>query len=300
MSQAITKEDTQVALTQFSSYGQIEPITKAGNPLCIKHGFIRILNGAPAPVNGVANGNSEDVFVFTENHPQRYAKEKSGKPLPYFVGVSGGNYPYGATTAAEYASKLQRTPGAKKRLQWIQRRLCAFRRQARTGRCVSEQLCPNRWLDGNVVNNATISNAISGANLQMKTYNSTDSLQYYARPLVETAYKLSPSQGTGSNSGSFSIGDIVNLVLLTARAQGQDFDMKGGQFNAGIADMPSSRSAFAAPNFKIATQSEGANLSSTKTGYQEQQQSLECHRTALLRNRSDLDFILSKKSRQLV
>jgi hypothetical protein len=266
VSQAITNADTRVPLTQFSSYGQIAPITKQGNPLCIKHGFIRILNGAPAPVSGVANGNNQDVFVFTENHPQRYAKEKSGKPLPYFVGVSGGNYPYGATTAEEYAEKLQKTSGAKRDCAGFSVGYALSGDKLGQGGVSQSNCAQIDGLDGNVVNNATLSQAMSGANLQLKTYNSTDSLQYYARPLIEAAYKLNPSQGIGSNSGSFSIGDIVNLALLTARAQGQDFDMKAGQFNAGVADIPSSRSAFAAPNFKIATQAEGANLASTNQG----------------------------------
>jgi hypothetical protein len=266
VSQAITKEDTHVALTQFSSYGQIGPITKQGNPLCIKHGFIRILNGAPAPVSGVANGNNQDVFVYTENHPQRYAKEKSGKPLPYFVGVSGGNYPYGATTAEDYVGKLQRTSGAKRDCGGFAVGYALSGDKLGPGGVSPSNCAQIDGLDGNVINNTTLSQAMSGANLQLKSYNSTDSLQYYARPLLETAYKLSPSRGTGSNSGSFSIGDIVNLALLTARAQGQDFEMKGGQFNAGVADLPSSRTAFAAPNFKIATQAEGANLGSTNQG----------------------------------
>jgi hypothetical protein len=266
VSQAMTKDDTQVAMTQFSSYGQIEPISKKGNPLCIKHGFIRILNGAPAPVNGVANGNNQDVFVFTEKHPQRYAKEKSGKPLPYFVAVSGGNFPYGTTTAEEYTKELQKTSGAKRDCGGFSVGYALAGDKLGQGGVSQSNCAQVDGLDGNVINNVTISQAMSGANLQLKNFNSTDSLQYYARPLIEAAYKLKPSQGTGSNSGSFSIGDIVNLALLTARANGQDFEMKGGQFNTGVADMLTSRAAFAAPNFKIATQAEGANLSSTKQG----------------------------------
>ena len=266
VSQAITKNDAQVALTQFSSYGQIEPITKEGNPLCIKHGFIRFLNGAPAPVNGVANGNNQDVFVFTENHPQRYAKEKSGKPLPYFVAVSGGNYPNGATNAEEYAKELQKTPAAKRNCSGFSVGYALAGDKLGQGGVSQSNCAQVDGLDNNVVNNVTISQPMSGANLQLKMFNSTDSLQYYARPLIETAYKLNPSQGTGSNSGSFSIGDIVNLALLSARAQGQDFEMKGGQFNAGVADIPTSRAAFAAPNFKIATQAEGANLTNKTQG----------------------------------
>jgi hypothetical protein len=265
VSQAITKEDTQVALTQFSSYGQIEPITKQGNPLCIKHGFIRILNGAPAPVSGVADGNNQDVFVFTENHPQRYAKDKSGKPLPYFVGESGSSYPYAATNAADYVGKLEKA-GAKRDCSGFSVGYTLAGDKLGQGGVSPANCAQIEGLAGGVITNASLSQPTSGANAQLKLYNTSDSLQYYARPLLEAAYNLKPSQGTGSNSGSFSVGDIINLALLSARAQGQNFDIKSGQFNTGIANMPASRAAFAAPNFKIATQTEGANLSSTNQG----------------------------------
>jgi hypothetical protein len=251
-------------LTQFSSFGQIEPITKEGTPLSIKHGFIRILNGAPAPVSGVANGNNEDVFVFTENHPQRYAKDKKGQALPYFVGANGLNYPYGATNAEDYMGKLQRA--AQKNCSGFSVGYALAGDKLGQGGVSPGNCAQIEGLAGEVVNNTNLSQPSSAVNDQLKNYDSSDPLKYYARPLIEAAYKLKPCLGIGSNAGPFSIGDIVNLALLTARAQGQNFEMKGGQFNTGIADVPSSRTALAAPNFKIATQVEGANLASSNQG----------------------------------
>ena len=263
--QASTTPATAGAYGQFASYGQIQPIDPKGIPLAIKHGFIRIMNGAPGPVAGFAGGNNQDVFVFTENNPQRYAKEKSGKPLPYFVGVNASHLPYNATTAEEYMNKLDKAGAHKDCSGFHVGYALAGDKLGQGG--VSEANCSK--VDGfspDVITNVTLSKNDSGPNSQLQMYGTSDSLKYFARPLIEAAYKLRPSQGTGSNAGSYSVGDTINLALLSARAQGQDFEIKGGQFNSGIADIPANRGAQAAPDFKIAKQPEAINLATTHQG----------------------------------
>jgi hypothetical protein len=50
--------------------------------------------------------------------------------------------------------------------------------------------------------------------------------------------------------------------MLSARATGANFTLKGGAYNSGIAYIPPNRAALSSPNFKIAQQPEGAVLTS--------------------------------------
>jgi hypothetical protein len=100
----------------------------------------------------------------------------------------------------------------------------------------------------------------------MQSYDSSplqpDPLGYSARPVIEAAYNIPPAQATGSNGASVSVGDLVNLALLSARAKGANFTLKGGLYNSGIAYIPPNRGSLSSPNFKIAAQPEGANMTS--------------------------------------
>ncbi|HEY9680811.1 MAG TPA: hypothetical protein V6C86_04445 [Oculatellaceae cyanobacterium] len=269
VSQAATKQDTEHGFAQFAAYGQIEPISAQGTPVAIRHGFIRLMNGSPSPASGYAAGNSQDVFVFTMNDPQFFPTDKNGKAMPYFVGQNS-------------------LPSNMNPAQYIQNIVDA-NSNGKTPDCsalsvgyavngdtlgqggVSSQNCAN--IAGNpgtnpsyqtaILNNTNLSDASSQGNKMFASLPLSDPLGYSARPYIEQAYGLQPAQATGSNGQSVSVADQINLALLSARAQGQNFTAAAGQYNSGIAYVPSRSNSLSSPNFKIAAQPEQALITST-------------------------------------
>jgi hypothetical protein len=265
VSQATLKSDAETGMGTFAAYGQVQPIDPAGVGLAIKHGFIRVKNGAPSPASGFANGNSQDVFVFTMNNPQYYATDSTGKALPYFVGVNDA-IPGGASSWSQYVqnqgSSLNCNPFS------VGYALSGDKVGAGG---VSQSNCSQIAGVAGPIDNIALSTPSSSGNVAMAPYDSTplqpDPLGYSARPVIEAAYNIAPAQATGSNGASVSVGDLVNLAMLSARATGANFTLKGGAYNSGIAYIPPNRGALASPNFKIAQQPEGANMTSyVKTG----------------------------------
>ena len=260
VSQATLKTDAESALGTFAAYGQVQPIDPNGVPLSIKHGFIRIKNGAPSPASGYANGNSKDVFVFTMSDPQYYATDSTGKALPYFVGANDP-IPNGASSWGSYISSQTGTPNCSPFSVGY-----ALSGDKLGSQGVSQSNCAQITGVGGPIDNISLSTPSSSGNVAMAPYDTTplqpDPLGYSARPVIEAAYNLAPAQATGSNGASVSVGDLVNLAMLSARATGANFTLKGGAYNSGIAYIPPNRGALTSPNFKIAQQPEGANLTS--------------------------------------
>ena len=258
VSQSTVKKDSEAAFAQFAAYGQIQPIDANGTPLAIKHGFIRIINGGQSPAKGfaAAGGNNQDVFVFTMNDPQMYAVDSTGKALPYFIGTNDSSFGSVNTTLSS-GGTLSDCSGFSVGYALNGNTIGA-------GGVTPSNCSQIAGLSPNVINNNTLSNnpGVSAANTAMYAFNTSDPLGYYARPLVEAAYNLQPAQATGSNGVSVNVGDSVNLALLTARAQGQNFTLAAGAYTSGIAYIPPTRGSLSSPNFKIAAQPEGAYLNS--------------------------------------
>jgi hypothetical protein len=275
VSQAAAKQDAEKALGQFAAYGQIQPIDANGSPLAIRHGFIRLINGAASPASGFAAGNTQDVFVFTMNDPQFYPADKNGKALPYFVGQS--SLPDG-TNPAQYikdivtANSKGQTPNCSDlSVGYALAGDTVGQGGVSAANCASIAQLPAESDPSTILNNTNLSDPASAGNKAMSAYNTSDPLGYYAKPLLEQAYGIQPPQATGSNGQSVSVGDIINLALLSARAQGQNFTAQAGQYNSGIAFIPIRNTALSSPNFKIAQQPEGAQInSSAGTSYEKE------------------------------
>lgn len=260
-----SKKDSQVA-SQFAAHAQIEPITPTGTPIRIRHGFIRVVNGAPMMANGFADGNNKDVFVFTENHPQIFPLERGGMALPYFVGDKGASYPYNANNAKEYIDKLMDSKGANKDCSAFNVGYALAGDKLGLGGVSKGNCAKIDGMDKTPIDNKTLANPSSGPNEKFRSFSTPDNHGQNARGLIEAAYKLNAAQGSGSNSGSYSVADIVNLALLSTRAQGLNFALNAGQFTSGIATVPATRGPLTSPMFKVTNQPEGANLASSNQG----------------------------------
>jgi hypothetical protein len=269
VSQAATKTDTESGVGSFAAYGQIEPISAQGTPIAIRHGFIRLLNGSASPASGFAAGNSQDVFVFTMNDPQFYPTDKNGKAMPYFVGQ---NSLASNMNPAQYIQNIVDANGKGQTPDCSALSVGYTLSGDTLGQGgVSASNCAN--ITGNpgtangtnttILNNTNLSDASSQGNAAFASYNTQDPLGYWARPLIEQAYGLQPAQATGSNGQSVSVADILNLALLSARAQGQNFTATAGQYNSGIAYVPMRSNSLSSPNFKIAAQPEQALITSS-------------------------------------
>ncbi len=263
VSQKTIKQDSEAAFAQFAAYGQMQPIDPKGIPLSIKHGFIRIINGGPSPASGyaAAGGNNQDVFVYTMNDPQFYAVDSTGHALPYFIGQNDPSF------AA--VSQALATGGTLSNCSGFSVGYALNGNTIGAGGVTTPNCQQITGLSPNVINNHTLSTPGSAPNSDMHQYNSSDLLGYYARPLLEAAYNLQPAQATGSNGVSVNVGDSVNLALLTARAQGNNFTLNAGAYTSGIAYIPPNRGSLSSPNFMIAQQPEGAYLNSSAGGGQE-------------------------------
>jgi hypothetical protein len=259
VSQATLKTDAESNLGTFAAYGQIQPIDANGTALSIKHGFIRIKNGAPSPASGYSNGNNQDVFVFTMTNPQYYAVTANGKALPYFVGQNDP-IPGGAQSWQAYIQSMQGNATACQ--PFSVGYALAGDQIGLNG--VSQSNCSQIAGVAGPINNIALSTPGSSGNAAMQQYDTTplqpDPLGYSARPVIEAAYNIAPAQATGSNGASVSVGDLVNLALLSARATGANFTLKGGTYNSGIAWIPPDRPSLNSPNFKIAAQPEAASM----------------------------------------
>lgn len=245
----------------FNAFALVEPIDPKGFAAALPHGFIRIQNGATSPATGVANGNSQDVFVYVMNNPQCYPADTNGKPLPYFVGMSDSPLPGGAGNGADYIKKI---------VQDI--------KDGKTPDCsglsvgyalagdtlglggVSPANCASIGGTGGAgIDNIALDSETAKVNTDMALYNNTDSRQLWARPVIEKAYNIKPPTPIGSNGSNVNVADIVNLKLLSDRAEGNDFHP--GTYQSGIAHVPPSRGPLSSPNYRITTD-QGARLDS--------------------------------------
>lgn len=237
----------------FAACALIEPIDGAGFQASIPHGFIRLQNGASSPTTGVAAGQ-KDVFVFTMDNPQFYPVDNNGTPLPYFT-----NDP-AVLQAIVDANNNGKTPDC---TQLSVGYMLAG--DANFGlNSVSQANCKSITGIANAsapIDNILLDTVGSKGNSDMGRYNNTDDRQLWARPLLERAYNIPPPQGIGSNGQSVNVADIINLQMLSARAEGNDFNPI--TYQSGIAHVPGgTRNAETSGNYRI-TSDQGVHLEST-------------------------------------
>ncbi len=248
----------------FNAYALVEPIDPKGFPAALPHGFIRIQNGAASPTTGVAGNNSADVFVYTMNNPQCYPSDVNGKPLPYFVGMNDSPLPGGAANGQDYLNKIVQDikDGKTPNCSGLSVGFALAGDSLGLGG-VSQANCGNiGGIGGSGVDNIALDTPSNKVNTDMNAYNSSDNRGLWARPVLEAAYNIQPPTPTGSNGASANVADIVNLQLLSQRAEGNDFHP--GTYQSGIARVPQTRSVLSAPDFRITTD-QGVRLDSKST-----------------------------------
>lgn len=242
-------------LGDFTAYALVEPIDDQGFAAAIPRGFIRLQNGAASPATGVAGG-VQDAFVYTMNNPQYYPTDKSGKPLPYFVGANDKPLPYGANTPQDYINAIQNdiNNGKQPDCSGFSVGFALAGDSIGLGG-VSPSNCMNLQNSGSMsgpVNNTVLDDAGSKANADMHLYDNSDNRMLWARPLIERAYNIPPPTPIGSNGASVNVADSINLQLLSDRAKGGEFYPE--TYQSGIAHVPTGgRGALSSPNFRITT-----------------------------------------------
>ena len=245
----------------FNACAIVEPIDPKGFAAALPHGFVRIQNGASSPATGVANGNKQDVFVYVMNNPQVYPVDVNGKALPYFVGVNDSPLPGGCSNGSDYVAKIAqdikdgKTPDCSGLNVGV-----ALSGDTLGFGGVSQANCNSiGGIGGANVDNIALDNASSKVNTDMALYHKPDSRNLWARPVIEAAYDIQPPTPISSGTASVNVADIVNLKLLSDRAEGNDFHP--GTYQSGIAHVPASRGPLSSPNYRITTD-QGVHLDS--------------------------------------
>lgn len=236
----------------FTAYALVEPIDEKGFPIAIPRGFIRFQNGAASPATGVAGGN-QDVFVYTMNNPQFYMKNRSGAPLPYFVGINDKPLPYGANSPQDYLNGIINDINNGKQPDCSALSVGYTLSGDKIGLGgVSAANCADIGGMSGPIDNITLDKPGSAPNNDMKAYDNSDSRMLWARPVLERAYNIPPPTPIGSNGQNVNVADSINLQLLSDRARGDDFTPQ--TYQSGIAHVPNGgRGALNSPNYRVTT-----------------------------------------------
>jgi hypothetical protein len=246
----------------FGACAIVEPIDANGFGAALPHGFIRIQNGAPSPATGVASGNNKDVFVVTMFNHQVYPVDTNGKPLPYFAGNSDSPLPYNSANAIDYINHIASDNQHGKAPDCSGLNVgFALAGDVLGQNGVSAANCATIGGVGSEIDNVALDNPASQGNTDMHAYNSSDNRMLWARPLIENAYGIQPPQAIGSNGSSINVADILNLKMLSARAEGVDF--QPATYQSGIAHIPSGvRGPLPSGQYRVTTD-QGVRLEST-------------------------------------